>query len=463
MRCEDDGRRIVPGGRTWSGAGADAAYAAAAWCVLSCAAAAFPQNDGVPAALAANRAVMDSQLRRLTADVLANNPAIKAATRRAEAARLNAAGVKSLEPPQVAVEFFKSPVSSFPNPFRDQAEYDYSLQQTFPFPGKLSSMARAEAGRAGMEAGEKGTAEQDALFEAKVAFFRVYLALRKLSVNAESRDIVRSFAAVAAGRYEVGGGSLSDILRAQTELSRLEADGISLDQERLVAGAALNSLRDAAVDSAVPDIPEIEPPVDGFTLQQVLPIALVNRPELAAAQSGIAMRKSERAAAAWEYYPGFMVRGMYKQMESMPDDWSLMVGLSVPVAPWSLGKYRAATGRAAAAAAEADERLASMKSVVARQVRDAVVGVESARRRIALYRTTILPQAGQALRSTLSGYQTGREDFGALVEAQRTLLAARDEYHAAVADLLMARARLERAAGLSIDEILNGKNSGGAQ
>ena len=49
---------------------------------------------------------------------------------------------KSLDPPQVAFEFYQSPISAFPNPFKDQMEYDYSIQQMFPFPGKLGAMAR---------------------------------------------------------------------------------------------------------------------------------------------------------------------------------------------------------------------------------------------------------------------------------------------------------------------------------
>ena len=42
-------------------------------------------------------------------------------------------------------------------------------------------------------------------------------------------------------------------------------------------------------------------------------------------------------AADLEKLPDFMIRGMYKQMVGMERDyWSLMVGITVPVAPWSL-------------------------------------------------------------------------------------------------------------------------------
>ena len=65
-----------------------------------------------------------------------NNPKLKAADAKAQASEASAQAQKSLDPPQVAVEFYQAPIASFPNPFKNQMEYDYSLQQMIPFPGR---------------------------------------------------------------------------------------------------------------------------------------------------------------------------------------------------------------------------------------------------------------------------------------------------------------------------------------
>jgi outer membrane protein TolC len=87
------------------------------------------------------------------------------------------------------------------------------------------------------------------------------------------------------------------------------------------------------------------------------------------------------------------------------------------------------------------------------QVQDALAKVNSGQERVALYKTTIIPQAGQTLQSSVAAYQTGRQDFISLIDAERTLLAAKQDYHRAVYDLLEGIARLERAVGMSLPDM----------
>lgn len=382
-----------------------------------------------------------------------DNPDLKAARYKTDAAAASVGYRKSLDPPQVNVEFYKSPVSAFPNLFKDQMEYDYSIQQLFPFPGKLSAMAGVEKNRAGMFGSERAALELDAVRDLKMYFWDLYVVYRKLEVNAETQEVVKTFVATAQKQYEVGLGRQADILRAQTELSTLVNDEIVLRQEIRSAEAMINALRNRPVDAPIEAPAEIEPPADTLTFAQLAPLAESSRPELLSAQYGMAMQKSERAAALREFYPDFMVRGMYKQMVDSPDDWSLMLGLTLPVAPWSYGKYASAARHAEAGENEAREQYAARKNMVLAQVQDALVNVRSGRERVGLYRNTIIPQAVQTLQAVLAGYQTGRQDFLSLIDAERMLLGAKKDYHIAVTNLLDGRAQLERAVGLTMSEI----------
>ncbi|MEX2117935.1 MAG: TolC family protein, partial [Bacteroidota bacterium] len=74
--------------------------------------------------------VLDS----LVAEVLRNNPQLSAARNQTAAARARIDQVTSWDAPQVGVEFFQTPVQSFPNPLKSQMEMDYFIQQMFPFP-----------------------------------------------------------------------------------------------------------------------------------------------------------------------------------------------------------------------------------------------------------------------------------------------------------------------------------------
>ncbi len=399
----------------------------------------------------ANQQIFDTQLHELLQEVLSGNPSLKAAGYKVAVA--SAASKKSLDPPQVGVEFYQAPINSFPNPFKNQMEVDYSLQQMLPFPGKLSAMSSAEKKRSEMLDADKQTLADDLIRDVKTAYYELYFIDRKKEILLEKRGLLKNFEEIARKQYEVGIGTQSDILRAQTEISLITKDSIDLEQNRISALAMINALRNKPMDAVIPLLPEIQSPSLQLIIDKIMSLAEVNRSELVSMKLNTAMQQAELRAAKKEFYPDFMVRGTYKQMAENPDYWALMVGLSIPVAPWSLKKYSAGASSSEALVSQATQDYNAMHNMVASQVRDAVAKVECNQAQIQIIRQTIIPQATQTLQSVIAAYQTGKQDFLMLIDAERMLLMAKQDYHMAVMNFLASQAQLERAVGLSIEEI----------
>jgi outer membrane protein, heavy metal efflux system len=226
-----------------------------------------------------------------------------------------------------------------------------------------------------------------------------------------------------------------------------------LIQQRKSMEGMLNALCNRPVTNEIGFVPEIDPIMPRYELSALLDVAEKNRPELRSMQSGVEMQRAERSAAGKEYLPDFMVRGTYKQMTGANDDWSLMVGATVPIAPWSLGKYASGATRSDANIRTAQGELDNMKNMIASEVNDALLKVESSSQRLKLSRETAIPRAQQALESALAAYRTGKQEFLMLIDIQRMLVMAKLDYHMAVMGLLDSQSQLERAVGLSIDEI----------
>jgi len=389
------------------------------------------------------------------------NPELASADAQIQASIASVGAKKTLEPPQVAIEFYQTPVSSFPNPIKDQMEYDYSIQQTIPFPGKLATMAGAEQKRTEMLRSNRITQEQDIVRNVKARYFELYLKYRQIEINHETLMLVRSFVDVAQQQYGVGMGKQSDVLRAQTELLSLTNDSIVLFQQRKSIEGMLNALCNRPVTTAIPYVPEIAPMQRTYAINTLLTLAEKNRPELKSMQTGIEMQQTERLAAHKEYLPDFMVRGVYKQMIKSNDDWSLMVGATIPFAPWSIKKISSGTMRADANISNAQSEKNTMKNMIASEVNDALLKLESSSQQLKLSRETAIPQAQQTLESALAAYRTGKQEFLMLIDIQRMLVMAKLDYHMAVMNLLDSQSRLERAVGLTIDEI--DKNSEGGK
>jgi outer membrane protein, heavy metal efflux system len=70
-----------------------------------------------------------------------------------------------------------------------------------------------------------------------------------------------------------------------------------------------------------------------------------------------------------------------------------------------------------------------------------------------LLKSTVIPQSRQTLESTLSAYQNGKTEFLMLIDAERMLLMAQEQYHMAVMNQLSAVAALERAVGTGLETI----------
>ncbi|HLA69168.1 MAG TPA: TolC family protein [Bacteroidota bacterium] len=394
------------------------------------------------------------RLDGLVKEALENNPQLRAARHQTAAARTRVDQVTSWDAPQFGVEFFQTPVQSFPNPLKNQMEMDYFIQQMFPFPGKLSDMGKAAENNANMMDQGYNALERKVLRELKSSYFELYLVQRKIQINAENQDLMRRFVDIALKQYEVGMGKQPDILRAQTELSTLINDGLNLQKERAVIESMINTILSRPANAPLGFVPEIEKDIPRWTFEQIRPLALESRPELKAMNFNIEMNKSELSLSKKEYFPDLMLRFMYKDMAMTKNDfWSAMLGISIPLTPWSSGKYTSKTDENALNVRKAEEDLTAMKNMTLFEVQDALVKVQTNQNLVLLYKNTVIPQAEQTLQSTVAAYQTGKTEFLMLIDAYRMLLMAKLDYYMSVMSHMASQAQLEQAVGMDISEI----------
>lgn len=394
-------------------------------------------------------------LEDLLKEALENNPQLIAARNQVSAATARISQATAWEPPQVGIDFFQTPVGSFPNPIKNGQETDYFAQQMFPFPGKLSAMGRSAKFAAKMTVEDYKALEDEIIKNLKSTFYELYFAQRKIQINGENQDLMRQFVDIASKQYEVGLVGQADVLRAQTELSMLLNAGINLQRDKKVTEAMLNTILGRPTEGELGFVPEIDlvSPLPDFA--QLSQLALENRPELKSMEYGIEMNKAELSLAKREYFPDLMVQLMYKDMKMGGQDfWSAMFAVNVPLAFWSGRKYTSKVSESRFNVRSAEEDYSNMKNMVLFEVQDALVRVQTSHNMHLLYGNTVIPQAEQTLQSTMAAYQTGKTEFLTLIDAYRTLLSSRLDYYMAIMNYLASRAELEKAVGLGMDEII---------
>lgn len=379
-------------------------------------------------------------------EVLANNPGLQGVRARQESALARIPQAKAWDDPQVGVEFYATPITSA-NPFKDGMETDYFLQQMIPFWGKRGLMGRAASSSAQIVEQAVTTTERDLIVQVKRAFAMLYSAQRRLEVNETNQRLLRQIIESARAKYSAGTTTQGDVLKVQVEMAQLQNERSVIEQELSSAMAMMNALR--SVETAIPIgwVSDITPESLQVSLDDLYARTLESRPELRGMQFEIDMNRFEHAAARRERFPDFMIRGMYKNMAEGTDQWAGMVGINIPFSPLGIGKYSGKINETKAKVVSAERTYLDMQNMVRFQVHDAWTKVQSRWQQIDRYQRTILPQAEEALQSTLASYQTDRVDFLSLLDSYRTLQMFRMEYFMAVGEHFTSLAELERAVG----------------
>ena len=417
----------------------------------------LPAREEYPSVGAAARAetreaapVLDdkSTLRDYLAYAAINNPGLEAAFERWKAAMEVIPQVTSLPDPRFQYAYFIENVETRVGP----QEHKLTLSQMFPWFGKLRLKGQMAARAAEARWAEYQAEKLNLFHRVKRAYAQYYFTGQSIEITRENLELLKYVEGVARETYRTGEGRHSDVVRAQVEIGKLEDRLEALREMRRPRAAELNAAlgRPAGRPLSVPRrLPDEPVRLDEKTLVSRLAGA---NPRLKALVHSIEKEKVGVELAKKEYYPNFSLGVSYIETGSavMPTDESgkdpvvAMLGLNIPI--WR-PKYAAAVREARARVRAAERSLSEKQYGLESRLQSALFGVEDARRKMRLYRHTLIPKAEESLKVTRAGFRTGEADFTDLLDAQRTLLDFQLTVERARADHLERVARVEKLVG----------------
>ena len=387
-------------------------------------------------------------LPELIQEVLARNPELMAARRQWEAATNRITQALSLDDPILSVQLW-----NFPQNFNVMQTQNniFGLAQNLPFPGKLALKGNVASRSAEMTEQAVRAKERELVARLKQAYYDLFLAQKAVQIHHEQVELVRQFVEIANAKFRAGKGSQADVLKAQVELSMLFQHLPVLEQRRETAEAMLNTLldRDPASPLGLAQEPAqlpLETPIDDLHR-----LALNDRPELKAAELDVQRNEQSHALAQRQYYPDFNVAFQRFQNFHADNGFGAYVAMSIPFAFWTKPKYDAGVQEAAAAVAVARAQQQTVENLTRFQINDLLAKLRATDQMATLYRTTILPQAGQSLEAAQVGYRAGKAGFLDLIDAQRAWRGFQLEYFTALVDRQHRLAELEQVVGITLD------------
>ncbi len=386
----------------------------------------------------------------LVAAVLRRNPSIDGARQAWKAAVARPPQVSALEDPMLTYGFAPGSIGS------RQVDYGETVEliQRLPWPGKLRLKSEAAAGEADARFQDLEQAKLEIALKASTLFDDYYLVSRAVELNKEHVRLLEELKQAAAAQYAAGTLSPLDPIQAEVELAHLAHQDVVLAAERRVTIARINALLHRPPAAVLPPAPKQLLAVDhagdivraaGADLASLEELAILRRPEIAAADAEIRARAAEASLARLEGFPDFGVMGQYNSMWA-DEEHRWMAGFEMSLPIWRQ-RIRAAQTEAEALLLAARRQREGIEDEVRSEFRQSYERILEAHHILELVEDRMLPAASDQLRVSRAGLESGRSSFTSLIEAERNLRNVQLSYEESRATLGKRIAELARQVG----------------
>jgi NodT family efflux transporter outer membrane factor (OMF) lipoprotein len=427
-----------------------------------------PANLGLSTETAARfqdewwKAFNDPQVDRLAEQVLAGNPTLQGALARIRAAQAQLSGARADDLPQVTLDgqeqrllFSKDYI--IPPPFGGTYQWygqvAANLSWNIDFWGKQAAIiarAKDQTQAAVLDASAARLALAGALAQ---TYINLMLAFQDIDIAQQTVTEREEILRLTQGRFNAGLENASAVEQAKAVLALARVDVKRMEAQRDLNIHAVAALTGQGAQSYA----SITRPIANLDTSLPLPTSLpadllARRPDILAAQARVEAAAKNREAAHADFYPninltalvGFQAIGLSNLLTG--DSFTYGAGPAIHLPIFDAGKIRA---HYAGATAELDAAVADYNGTVlaaVRQTADAMTQVAS----LASQRgdqQDALDSATRSFALAETRYKTGLADQILMLNAESTLLTARQQMATLIANSTIQRVTLLLSVG----------------
>lgn len=320
----------------------------------------------------------------------------------------------------------------------------YTVLQSFPLWGKRGLQREVAQAEFSQAKGKNAVSVAEVHTQIKTAFAMYYQTQHTARLSGEVLQLMRDLERVAQARYTHGLAPQQDVIKAQLEQTVLKSELIALEEEEHHARTRLNLALNRPSYAALVEaraLRPLPPVLDAVVLEQRI---LAASPFLATQAAQVDAAEKTRQLTEKNRYPDLTLGISPIQRGNRLDSWDAMFEINIPLQQDS---RRAREREAASTLAASRSRQQFLVNQVQAEFRESLAALGSARKQANLLKTALLPQSELALQSAMIGYQTGKVDFAALLEAQRQIKKARLDYLKVRVDQELRLTEIERLLG----------------
>jgi cobalt-zinc-cadmium efflux system outer membrane protein len=345
--------------------------------------------------------------------------------------------------------------------FKKFSMINFYASQTFPFPGKLDLESKSAILNMSMLESEKVAMTVDKMEMVKQNYYDLYLNTKKLQINLDNQQLINVLITATESKYSVGKGMQQEVLKSQIELQRLKNEEFILSQERKNIYSKLTQLTKTIIDDntriTFRDIDEqylLDNKNFNFSntdADKLMDYAFEHRADLKVIKQKIQMSKNDLEMAKLSSMPDFNLKIGYKILPfEEHNGFEFMIGINIPFAPWSSGKYKYAVQRNEINVRTSTDEYETKRNEIRNEIISVINNLKSAKETMNYYNGVLIPQTENTLKSTQYSYENNLTSFLDLLDSYKMYQEARHMFHESVTMFLKMIAELEKLTAMNL-------------
>lgn len=345
---------------------------------------------------------LDSVLNR----VEQNNSMLKMYDEQINAANNYSQMAKSWMPPTLSTGPWQTPYKNF-----NEGMWMITGEQMIPNPSKRKANYNYMTGMAAVEQQDKSAKRNEMFAIAKHNYYEWVALKKKYNVLMQTDTLLNYMVEAAQLRYKYNKEKLSNIYKAQADLFELRNMETMLLCEMKMKNVELNTLMN--IDKSF--VFDVDSNIMLHNYELLLPDTAViasSRSEVKQYNASINLLQSQQEYEKSKRLPEFGVSYTHMQsLNGMPNQFSAMGSITIPIAPWSSKEYKAGVRSADNSVNAINYQKQALINETVGNIAVLQTQMEAAKKQLKNFDENIIPSYYKSYRASMNAYEQNTEDL----------------------------------------------------
>ncbi|SDL87970.1 Outer membrane protein TolC [Daejeonella rubra] len=352
-------------------------------------------------------------------------PLLRVYQNRISSIRALAEGARSWMPPTVSVAIDKFPYQLSmirEKSAMNQAGIMFSAQQMIPNAAKLNAKRDFILSQQDISSNEAEWEKNVLHYAARLYYYRRFTAERKIKLVHDYEGLLKMLVKTARDKYVYNQSDLPSIFKAEASLSELKNMETMLLSQVAESTIGINTLLSRDVNTPFVIDSLLQPTDYQADFVNTDDTTFFNRSDILATESRIRSMKSSLRLAATGSKPDFGIQFSHGQMFGMPNQFSLMGMVTIPIVPWSSRMYKSEVRSMNFDIEAMQNERSTMRLMTRQMIREKITMLNFENQQLRNFDISILPAYRKNLESNLLAYRQNTGNFFVLLDAWNMLL-----------------------------------------